>query len=270
MDRRFAPRQMRVVLSQVRALAVRVVALALPNRCALCGNLSHAVICSACDAAYWNEARLRCDVCAVPLGSGRPRPRGSRGRYAGAAASFAYRCDACRATPPPFDATLALADYRAPLDGLARGLKFHARLALGAEFAARLAQRIDDTDALRAAGGFDVIAPVPLSHGRLVGRGYNQAWAIARPLARRLGVRADATLLARVTETAPQSRLDRRARRDNVIAAFAVTDDLAGCHVALVDDVMTSGATLAAAAHALKTAGAARVTNLVALRTARD
>ncbi|RQR25804.1 ComF family protein [Burkholderia sp. Bp9143] len=270
MNRSSTPRPMRVVLSQVRALAVRVVALALPNRCALCGNLSHTVICSACDTAYWNEARLRCDVCAVPLGVGRPRPRGDRGRHGDAGPASAYRCDACRATPPPFDATLALADYRAPLDGLARGLKFHARLALGAEFAARLAQRVDDTDAMRAAGDFDVIAPVPLSHGRLVARGYNQAWAIARPLARRLGVRADAALLARVAETAPQSRLDRRARRDNVLAAFAVTGDLTGRHVALVDDVMTSGATLAAAAQALKAAGAARVTNLVALRTARD
>ncbi|RQS16939.1 ComF family protein [Burkholderia sp. Bp8998] len=270
MDRSSTPRPMRVVLSQVRALAMRIVALALPNRCALCGNLSHTVICSACDAAYWNEARLRCDVCAVPLGVGRPRPRADRNRHGDAGPASTYRCDTCRATPPPFDATLALADYRAPLDGLARGLKFHARLALGAEFAARLAQRVDDTDAMRGAGGFDVIAPVPLSHGRLVARGYNQAWAIARPLAHRLGVRADAALLARVAETAPQSRLDRRARRDNVLAAFAVTGDLAGRHVALVDDVMTSGATLAAAAQALKAAGAARVTNLVALRTARD
>ncbi|WP_269509657.1 ComF family protein [Burkholderia sp. IMCC1007] len=263
MDRSSAPQAARVVLSQVGVLLARIVAYALPNRCALCGNLSHSVICIACDAAYWNEARLRCDVCAVPLSATRSRPC-LRSRAAD------YRCDACRTAPPPFDATLALADYRAPLDGLARGLKFHARLALGAEFAARLAQRIDDTDAMQRTGGFDVIAPVPLSHGRLVARGYNQAWAIARPLARRLGVRADAALLARVAETAPQSRLDRRARRDNMVAAFAVAGDVTRRHVALVDDVMTSGATLAAAAHALKAAGAARVTNLVALRTARD
>ncbi|VWB53478.1 competence protein ComF [Burkholderia lata] len=263
MIRSSARRAMRVALSQVRALGARVAAVALPNRCALCGNMSHAVMCGACDAAYWNEARLRCDVCALPLGIGQPRsPRGARaGRVA------AYRCDACRAAPPPFDATLALADYRAPLDGLARGLKFHRQLALGTEFAARLARLIDDTP---GAGGFDLVAPVPLSHRRLVARGYNQAWAIARPLARRLGVRADAALLARVADTAPQSRLDRHARRDNVMAAFAVAGGVAGRHVALVDDVMTSGATLAAAAHALKAAGAARVTNLVALRTARD
>ncbi|RXV74044.1 ComF family protein [Burkholderia stabilis] len=268
MIRSSAPRTMRVVLSQVRALAARIAAVALPNRCALCGNLSHAVICGACDAAYWNEARLRCDVCALPLGTGRPRSDpSSRGGHTRAGRAAAYRCDACRTAPPPFDATLALADYRAPLDGLARGLKFHARLAIGAEFATRLARLVDDT---HGTSGFDLVAPVPLSHRRLVARGYNQAWAIARPLAHRLGVRADAALLARVTDTAPQSRLDLRARRDNVMAAFAVAGDVAGRHIALVDDVMTSGATLAAAAHALKSAGAARVTNLVALRTARD
>lgn len=267
MNRSSTRRTMRVALSQVRALAARVAAVALPNRCALCGNLSHAVICSACDAAYWNEARLRCDVCALPLSIGPPRSPPPRGARAGTGRVTAYRCDACRAAPPPFDATLALADYCAPLDGLARGLKFHRKLALGTEFAARLARLVDDTP---GAGGFDLVAPVPLSHRRLVARGYNQAWAIARPLARRLGVRADAALLARVADTAPQSRLDRHARRDNVMAAFAVTGGVAGRHVALVDDVMTSGATLAAASHALKAAGAARVTNLVALRTARD
>ncbi|KVS13251.1 ComF family protein [Burkholderia multivorans] len=257
MVRRSVPHPLRVVLSQVGQLAARIAAAALPNRCALCGNLSHAVICAACDAAYWNEARLRCTVCAMPLGARRPRSRGAH----------AYRCDACRNAAPPFDATLALADYRPPLDRLARDLKFHARLALGTEFAARLARLIDDTP---GAGAIDVVAPVPLSRSRLVRRGYNQAWAIARPLARRLGVRADAALLVRVADTAPQSRLDRRARRDNVAAAFAVCGDVAGRHVALVDDVMTSGATLAASAHELKAAGAARVTNLVALRTARD
>ncbi|KVO58051.1 ComF family protein [Burkholderia stagnalis] len=254
----FSP-SMRVVMSQARALVARLAAIALPNRCALCGNMSQPVICADCDAAYWNEARLRCTVCAVPLAAGWAR------RAAG------YRCDACRATPPPFDATLALADYRAPLDGLARQLKFHARLALGAEFAGRLARLIADAhDAGGTSSGFDVIAPVPLARGRLASRGYNQAWAIARPLARRLGVSADAALLARVADTAPQSRLDRRARRDNVASAFAVAGNVKGRHVALVDDVMTSGATLSAAALALKAAGAARVTNLVALRTARD
>ncbi|MBN3836127.1 ComF family protein, partial [Burkholderia sp. Ac-20344] len=161
MIRRSTRHTMRVALSQVRVLATRVAAVALPNRCALCGNLSHAMICGACDAAYWNEARLRCDVCALPLGIGPSRSPSVRGARTGAGRSAAYRCDACRTAPPPFDATLALADYRAPLDGLARRLKFHRQLALGAEFAARLARLIDDTP---GASGFDLVAPVPLSH----------------------------------------------------------------------------------------------------------
>lgn len=262
MDRRpvFSP-QIRGVMSHARMFAARIAAIALPNCCALCGNMSHSAICAACDAAYWNEPRLRCTVCAAPLNPGHAHSRRA-GR------SGVYRCDVCRTTQPPFDATLTLADYRAPLDGLARALKFRARLALGAEFARRLARRIDDEH--DAVGDIDVLAPIPLAHGRLASRGYNQAWAIARPLARRLGVSAMPTLLVRVAETAPQSRLDRQARRDNVASAFAVAHDVAGFHVVLVDDVMTSGATLSAAAQALKAAGAARVTNVVALRTARD
>ncbi|WP_143322852.1 ComF family protein, partial [Burkholderia pseudomallei] len=125
-------------------------------------------------------------------------------------------------------------------------------------------------DALDGAPPLDVIAPVPLARRRLVERGYNQAWAIARPLARKLKVRADAALAARVADTAPQSRLAFDARRANVAAAFAVARPVAGLHVGVVDDVMTSGATLDALARTLKEAGARRVTNFVALRTAKD
>jgi ComF family protein len=234
----------------------RLVQAVLPNLCALCGNLSRSALCWGCDAAYANEARLRCTVCAVPLPSSR------RGRTAG------YRCADCLATPPPFEATLALADYRAPFDTLAVTLKFRARLRLANEFAQRLAWLTNDT--LDPSERPDVIAPVPLAAKRLVERGYNQAWQIARPLARALQVRSDATLLARVIETAPQSRLDLDARRQNVGRAFAVTAPVLGLHVAVVDDVMTTGATLEALARVLKAAGARRVTNFVALRTPKN
>jgi len=228
----------------------------LPNRCALCGNLSQTVLCADCDAEFWNEARLRCTVCAMPL-AGTRRAAASR-----------YRCDDCIDTPPWFDATLTLADYRAPLDLLARDLKFRARPTLGREFAWRLARVV--VDAQQRAGLPDVVAPVPLSRQRLIERGYNQAWQIARPLARTLRVRADATLVRRTAHTPAQSRLARDARRRNVAHAFAVTKPVRGLHVAVVDDVMTSGATLDALAHTLKRAGAARVTNLVALRTPKN
>jgi ComF family protein len=227
---------------------------ALPNLCALCGNLSHKVVCRGCDDAYWNEARLRCTVCAVPLAARRH------------ATQAAYRCADCSDMPPPFDASFALADYRPPLDTLAVGLKFRARLALAGEFARRLARlaqdaRRDDTD------WPDVIAPVPLAARRLTERGYNQAWQIAEPLARALRVRSDASLLHRVIHTAPQSQLDHDARRQNVGRAFRVAHAVRGLHVGIVDDVMTTGATLEALAHTLKAAGARRVTNFVALRT---
>jgi ComF family protein len=236
-------------------VAPRVMQFALPNLCALCGNMSHKTLCAGCDAAYWNEARLRCTVCAFPLTTGSSRRTGAA----------RYRCANCRAEPPPFDATFALADYRAPLDVLALGLKFRARLMLAREFAARLAALAGD--ALDDAHRPDVVVPVPLARKRLVERGYNQAWEIARPFAKALKVPADATLIRRVVETAPQSRLALNARRQNVGGAFALTKPVSGLHVALVDDVMTTGATLEALAHMLKAAGARRVTNFVVLRT---
>ncbi|WP_268991603.1 ComF family protein [Paraburkholderia translucens] len=230
---------------------------ALPNLCALCGNLSHKTLCDGCDAAYWNEHRLRCTVCAEPL----PASRWIAGAL--------YRCADCVSEPPSFDASFALADYRAPLDTLAVGLKFRARLMLARDFAQRLARLAED-NWHDAAERPDVIAPVPLAGRRLVERGYNQAWQIARPLARALGVRSDATLLERTLDTAPQSRLHLDARRQNVSRAFRVTRTVRGLHVGLVDDVMTSGATLEALAQTLKAAGARRVTNFVALRTPKN
>jgi ComF family protein len=235
---------------------------ALPRKCLLCGlscgDLTQAPICSTCDAVYWNEPRLRCEVCALPLPALSARP-GGPGRFL---------CSACLRTPAPFDATLALADYRPPLERLALGLKFHARLAVAREFGNRLARLADDHAARTSRP--DVLAPMPLAHARLVARGFNQAWEIARPLARALGVAAEPTLMRRIADTAQQSRLDRDARRRNVAAAFRVTHAVRGLHVGLVDDVMTSGATLEAAARVLKAAGARRVTNFVALRTPKD
>ena len=237
----------------------RLANVALPNLCVLCGNMSQRTICIECDGVYWNEARLRCACCALPLpSSGRRRPNGH----------VRYVCSDCASAPPPFDATLALADYRAPLDGLALALKFRARLALGREFADRLARLADDR--LDTVDRPDVLAPVPLAGQRLIERGFNQACEIAKPLARALHIPADVALIRRDVDTAPQSRLDLEARRHNVDTAFTVAKPVRGLHVAIVDDVMTSGATLEALARTLKAAGARRVTNFVVLRTPKN
>lgn len=211
-------------------------------------------MCGACDDAYWNETRLRCPRCGLPLAQ------------PALAATSARRgqCDCCAEHRPAYDATIALADYAPPLDQLAADLKFRGHLGLGREFARRLAIASED-----AIGRIDLLVPVPLSDARLAARGYNQAWAIARPLARRLAVRGNAHTIVRVRDTAPQASLDARDRSANVRDAFEVRRCVDGLHIGVVDDVMTSGATLDAVAAALKAAGARRVTNFVALRTPR-
>ncbi len=176
-------------------------------------------------------------------------------------------CAECLDNPPAFNDTLTLADYRAPLDTLAVELKFRGQLTASAEFARHLRSKFEDSGLLTS----DVIVPVSLSAKRLIERGYNQALAIARPLARRLHVPADATLLTRKIDTAQQSKFDVDARRRNVANAFDVQRDIIrGKHIGVVDDVMTSGATLGALARTLKLAGARRATNFVALRTPQD
>lgn len=228
--------------------------MALPNQCALCGNLSHDILCRGCDTQYWNEARFRCPVCALPVGRGT------------GVAQLRAACRTCQTEPPQFDGTFTAGDYRAPLDTLALDLKFHARMSTGRAFARHLHAAFEATDGAPP----DVVAPVPLSAARLRKRGYNQAWSIAKPLARLLGAPADVALIARIRDTAPQAKLDLDTRRRNVGDAFRVMRPVQGRHVALVDDVMTSGATLDALARTLKAAGACRVTNFVALRTPHD
>jgi predicted amidophosphoribosyltransferase len=166
------------------------------------------------------------------------------------------------------EATVAVADDRAPLDALAAGLKFRAWLVLADGFAQRLARLADDM--LDASHWPAVIASVPLAVKRLVERGYNQAWQIAKPLGRALQVRSDATPLNRVIGTAPQSRPDLDARRQTVGRAFRVNASVHGLHVGVVVEVMTTGATREALAHALKAAGARRLTDFVALRTPKN
>ncbi|WP_232346286.1 MULTISPECIES: ComF family protein [Cupriavidus] len=222
----------------------------LPCACALCGQVQREVVCAGC-AQDLLPVVPRCPVCGLPAG-----------RSAGGAS---LPCAGCRQAAPSFDAALTLGDYAPPQDSLVLALKFGGVLPLAGWLAAQLAGRM-------VRSGFPapaLLAPVPLAPRRLATRGFNQAWEIARPLARQLGVRADPVLLRRRRETSAQSALDLAARGRNVQDAFAlsVPARLDGLHVGLVDDVMTSGATLAAAARTLKAHGAARVTVLVALRT---
>ena len=222
----------------------------LPAQCALCAGSCRGVVCPPCQQQYLEQTRRRCRQCANPL------------------ADVAVLCGRCLRRPPAYDATWTATDYAAPVDQLLLQLKFGARLALAPLFAQLLVA------AVRRDSGWDapqVLCPVPLGPARLVERGYNQALEIARPLARQLDIALQPRLAVRVRETRAQSGVAPRERRANLAQAFMVAPQhatqVAGRHIGIVDDVMSSGHTVHALAAALKRAGARKVTVLVAART---
>jgi ComF family protein len=176
-------------------------------------------------------------------------------------------CGACLHQPPPYAHTVCVADYGFPWDRLVADFKFHGR----AELAGVLARAL--TAAVRSDGAVlpDCVLPVPMSSRRLAERGYNQAWELARRVAAALSLPASASLLLRPADAAQQIELGRTERLRNLRNAFMVDParraTLRGRRVALVDDVMTTGATAHAAAEALLRAGAAAVDVWVLART---
>lgn len=223
-----------------RRLGVR---LCLP-RCLGCGeaSLPGADLCLACDDALpWNDTA--CGRCAMPLPS--PAPA----------------CGACLQATPPLDAAHAAFRYAAPLDRLLPRFKFHRDLAAGRLLAEAMIARFSALERP------DALLPVPLHRERLRRRGYDQALELARPLARALRLPLRTDLLRRQRPTRAQSELDAAQRRRNLRGAFAVEDGRpVPAHVVLVDDVMTTGATLHAAARALRGAGVSRVEAWVCAR----
>jgi ComF family protein len=198
-----------------------------------------------------------------------------RGRAAPAAPSAcrlvccaaAWRCGACIATPLPFAHAVAAVDYGFPWSGLVAALKFHAALDLCDGLAQLLASAVRHG----AAPLPQLVLPVPLGADRQAERGMNQAWELARRVAARLQLHSHAALLTRRVQTQHLADLPRDERARAIRGAFALapgaTSSLRGRHVALVDDVMTTGATAAEAARALLNGGAASVQLWVFART---
>ena len=217
----------------------------LPQACALCaGRAGNMLVCAACAHAL---PRLppACPVCALPVG--------------------ATVCGACLAHPPPFAATVAPFVYAFPVDRLLQQLKYAGRLAFADWAAAELATAAA-LGARRDCAGPAVVAAVPLAPARQRERGFNQAREIAVRVARRLGLPV-VDALERTASGAPQAALRWSERAHNVRGAFACRGEVRGLVVALVDDVMTTGATLAEAATALRRGGASRVEAWVVART---
>ena len=215
-----------------------------PPRCLLCEMQATGArdVCDACAAALpWN--RVACPLCALPL----PHP--------------AEACGRCLRKPPPLAHAHATFVYGFPLDRLLPRFKFHDGLVAGR----LLSQWMHD--ACAPLGRPDALIPIPLHRARLRQRGYDQALELARPLAASLDLPLRADLLLRTRHTPPQSRLGALQRRRNLRGAFEVRDRIAlPRHVALIDDVMTTGATLHAAAKTLLRAGVQRVDAWVCAR----
>ncbi len=213
--------------------------------CMVCGEPGQddRDLCRACHAAlpWQGPACLRCALPLPSLGT----------------------CGACLQHPPPLTETHSAFDYAFPLDRLLPRLKFHRDFASGRVLTQAMAERCANLTQP------DALLPLPLHCGRLRRRGYDQALELTRPLALALDLRLLDGALKRVKSTCAQSSLDAEARQRNMRGAFHV---VAGAplpaHVVLVDDVMTTGATLHAAARVLLSAGVRRVDAWVCARVA--
>lgn len=177
----------------------------------------------------------------------------------------ALECRRCLARPPLFDRAFAPFRYAYPIDRLIRGFKYQSRLAWGRVLATLLAQHLR----AHAARMPEVLIPVPLHPDRHRERGFNQARELARPLSRLLGIAIDDRLCRRVRATHDQTELNARERRKNLRRAFAVMRATNVRHVALIDDVLTTGSTASELARMLKRAGVKVVDVWAVARAAR-
>lgn len=214
----------------------------LAQDCLLCAAASDdQILCPSCAAELPRRPEAHCPRCALPTPGGEI-------------------CGHCLSQPPHFDATLAAYSYDFPLDKLVQSFKYGHRLALGAYFGRQLAALAETITA-------DLIVPLPLHPLRLRQRGFNQALELARPVSKALNLPIDASSCRRIHNTLAQATLAWRERTKNIRGAFHCTADFTGQRIILVDDVMTTGASLDECARTLKLHGAATVTVLVVART---
>ena len=237
----------------------------LVSQCAVCRSWPARQVCAPCVSRF-SPKTLRCMTCALDL------PPDLSPSTAPVAVSPRL-CMDCIRRPPPVDSTLVAVSYAYPWSELITHYKFGNQPGWAPFFAELMLGAVGLRPALEALHADDLIIPMPLSAQRLQSRGFNQAWELTRALARQSVTPAqpDARLLLRVKHTQPQTTLQREARLANVTGAFQAdplrTHLLAGRRVVLVDDVMTSGASLFTAAQALRVAGAAHITALALART---
>jgi ComF family protein len=234
------------LLARARRLAGRATGGFLAQDCLLCGQPSgREILCTACAGDLPRLPFPRCPRCALPTAQGKI-------------------CGRCLAHPPYYDRTLAVFDYAFPLDKLIQSFKYGHRLALVACLGRELTRLALESELDSTA---DLVVPLPLHPVRLRERGFNQALELARPVARTLGLPLDFQVCTRIRHTPAQAGLPWKQREKNMRSAFHCAHDLSGQRILLIDDVMTTGASLDECARTLKRHGASEVTLLVVART---
>ena len=222
---------------------------AIPSQCEVCHAWPSQPVCTDCISRF-AITQPRCQTCALRMHTS------------------VLRCGECITHPTALDMCLAAVSYEYPWAGLIGLFKFHNRPAWAAQIARAMHTNPQVQTALDAA---DFVMPMPLSAARLRTRGYNQALALAQALKT---TKLQARVLVRIKETPALSLLDREDRLRAMADAFAIeplmAEQVRRKRIVLVDDVMTTGATLHGAASALKAAGAAHITGLVFARTEVD
>jgi ComF family protein len=208
-----------------------------PPTCLLCGDpgTPHRDLCGRCAAAlpYQEVACLRC-------GETLSNP--------------APECGRCQRHPPAFDSTTAIFRYEEPIRHLLHALKFSAQFSCARLLGTLMAERLAaDREKPRR------LIPVPLHASRYRQRGFNQSTEIARTISRRLNIPLALRCCARVRSTPPQTELTAKRRQNNLKDAFQVLRAPGADHVAIVDDIITTGATVNELARVLRTAGVRRI-----------
>ena len=229
----------------------------IPTVCHLCAESGeHDIpnLCSACQTSipYIDNA---CECCAIPIGNdlndlNKKSTDGSR-------------CANCTVNRPIYDTSLTVLHYQKPMDVLFNRLKHHRDITVAATFANLLADKIIASNTELP----DIILPIPLNWKRQLMRGFNHSQAIAAVLAGKLGINLDTNVLTRVTNNAPQQGLTRAERLKNLDRCFEASKSVRNKKVALVDDVVTTGATMQAAATALYIRGTKSISAWSVART---
>ncbi|MDP1559509.1 MAG: ComF family protein [Nitrosomonas sp.] len=211
------------------------------KNCLLCGTLSKTDLCSPCQNKLPQLPADHCPICLLPVAT-------------------SLVCGACLGKPPAFTRTIAALHYTFPVDALIHSLKYQSNLAIAPILANLLIEKINTIEKP------DFIIPMPLHPARLRERGFNQALEIGRYISKKNQIALLPNACMRIRNTPSQTGLPWKERQKNIRDAFSCKMDFSTKHVAILDDVMTTGATLNELAKVLLKSGATKVSGWVVAR----